>query len=159
MAGMTATDKTGLIYRHRQVGYLIIFSLAGTVLLLAILAVFAVPGREIWIVLAMEAFLLACLAAFSTLTAQVDRRWVSVYFALPWLRRRIPLAEITDCRPVRNHWLCGWGIRLIPRGWMFNVSGLSAVELDLAGGRHFRIGTDQPEELAAAIRSALGAAK
>ena len=38
---------------------------------------------------------------------------------------------------------------------MFNVSGFEAVELTLASGRAFRIGTDQPKELTAAIRLAI----
>jgi hypothetical protein len=35
--------------------------------------------------------------------------------------------------------------------WVWNVSGLDAVELTLRSGRRFRIGTDEPEELAKAI--------
>lgn len=151
---MTATDQTGFIYRHRQMGYLTIIALCGVAVLLAVMAVL-IPGDEIWIVPVATGVLLALLAAFSTLTTQVDSRYVLVHFTLTWLRRRIPLEKIAGCRIVRNNWIFGWGIRWIPRGWMFNVSGLSAVELDLTGGRRFRIGTDRPEELAAAIRSAL----
>jgi hypothetical protein len=62
--------------------------------------------------------------------------------------------EIRDARAVRNRWFYGWGIRLTPHGWMFNVSGLDAVELDLPNGRRFRNGTDEPERLLAAIRQA-----
>jgi hypothetical protein len=39
---------------------------------------------------------------------------------------------------------------------IWNVSGFDAVELDLAGGRHFRIGTDEPELLVRAIGQAKG---
>ena len=49
----------------------------------------------------------------------------------------------------------GWGIRLIPNGWLWNVSGLGAVELSLVNGQRFRIGTDEPEQLATAIQGAL----
>ncbi|HEU4752170.1 MAG TPA: hypothetical protein VFU47_03600, partial [Armatimonadota bacterium] len=48
----------------------------------------------------------------------------------------------------------GWGIRL---AWdhgpisVYNVSGLEAVELRMKGGGRFRIGTDEPRELCAAI--------
>jgi len=40
---------------------------------------------------------------------------------------------------------------------MYNVAGLEAVELVLASGKKFRIGTDQPAELANAINVRLGA--
>ena len=65
------------------------------------------------------------------------------------------LNEITSARAVTTHWIYGWGVRWIPRGWLWNVSGLDGVELALVSGRRFRIGTDEPEQLAAAIQGAL----
>ena len=53
----------------------------------------------------------------------------------------------------KNRWYNGWGIRLIPRGWIFNVSGFDAVEIQMKNGRRYRIGTDEPEALLAAIQS------
>ncbi len=41
---------------------------------------------------------------------------------------------------------------------LWNVSGFDAVELDLPGGRRFRVGTDEPTELVAAISRARGVA-
>ena len=37
----------------------------------------------------------------------------------------------------------------------FRVSGVSAVEIELANGKHFQIGTDEPDVLADAIDRAL----
>ena len=53
---------------------------------------------------------------------------------------------------VTTHWIYGWGIRWIPGGWLWNVSGLDGVELALVSGRRFRIGTDEPEQLAGRFR-------
>ena len=55
---------------------------------------------------------------------------------------------------MRNLWYYGWGIRYTPHGWLFNVSGLDAVELELKNGRTWRVGTDEPVELLAAIQAA-----
>lgn len=44
--------------------------------------------------------------------------------------------------------------QLTPHGWLFNVSGLDAVELELINNRRFRIGTDEPQRLIAAIQTA-----
>jgi len=41
------------------------------------------------------------------------------------------------------------------RRWLWNISGLDGVELALVSGRRFRIGTDEPKQLAAAIQGAL----
>jgi len=54
---------------------------------------------------------------------------------------------------VRNQWWWGWGIRLIPGGWLYNVSGLDAVELKMKNGRIFRIGTDEAQRLAEFIQA------
>ena len=57
-------------------------------------------------------------------------------------------------REVRNSWWYGWGLRKVPGGWMFNNAGYGAVELRLASGRVFRIGTDEPDAVLSAIESA-----
>jgi len=69
------------------------------------------------------------------------------------------LAAIRTCIVVRNRWWYGWGIRWTPRGWLYNVSGLAAVELTLTDGRRLRIGIDEPERLCEAIAQARMAAQ
>jgi hypothetical protein len=36
--------------------------------------------------------------------------------------------------------------------WLWNVSGLNAIELTLKNSKRFRIGTDEPEKLVDAIK-------
>jgi hypothetical protein len=71
------------------------------------------------------------------------------------IRKRFKLNEIESCQVVKNHWYYGWGIRLTPHGWLYNVSGFHAVEIKLRTGKKFRIGTDVPQELEEAIRQAI----
>jgi hypothetical protein len=99
-------------------------------------------------------FLVAMLILFSSLTIEIDRRQLRCFFGPGLIRRTIPLNAIVSELPVRNRWYHGWGVRLIPTGWMFNVSGLDAVELVLASGSRFRIGTDRPAEVIEALRRA-----
>lgn len=93
--------------------------------------------------------------SLSSLTTAVSDDAVRVWFGIGLIRRRIALNRIASARPVGNNWIFGWGVRWIPGGWLWNVSGLDAVELALVNGRRFRIGTDEPEQLAAAIQAAL----
>ena len=58
---------------------------------------------------------------------------------------------VRGVRQVRNKWWYGWGIRKIPKGWMYNVWGLDAVELEMESGKVFRIGTDEPDQLLGAL--------
>lgn len=99
--------------------------------------------------------LLAILSQFSRLTTAVDDEAFECWFGSGLISRRIPLPRIARVEVVRNLWLYGFGIRLTPRGWMWNVSGLVAVELTFANGRHFRVGSDEPERLAAALQARL----
>ena len=104
------------------------------------------------IVSLIAAFILLSLFSLTTVVSDDD---VHVWFGVGLIRRRIALNRITSAEAVRNHWIYGWGIRVIPNGWLWNVSGLGGVELALVNGRRFRIGTDEPERLAAAIQGAL----
>ena len=61
-------------------------------------------------------------------------------------------AYIAIVTQVRNRWWWGFGIRWTPHGWMWNISGLDAVELTYHNGKKFRIGTDEPEALLEALK-------
>ena len=112
------------------------------------------PRPIAWIILAVFATLLI---VFTTLTVRVDRDAVSCRFGPGPISKRIALADVDEVSVVRNKWYYGLGIRLVPGGWMWNVYGLSAVNLALTNGRNFRIGSDEPEELARQIRNAKAA--
>lgn len=106
--------------------------------------------------LALTAAILALICImFGSLTVVVEPGSVLVAFGPGLIRKRIPLEHVLECKPARNKWWWGWGIRKIPNGWMYNVSGLDAVELVLRSGRTFRIGTDEPERLARVINEQL----
>jgi hypothetical protein len=142
-------------YRHTQIGWVILGVMA------AILAfvwsrlppeVAAAAGFPLLLVAALT------LLVFSALTVEVDAEAIRLRFGIGLVRKRIPLAEVRSWREVRNPWYTGWGIRLGPGYVLWNVSGRDAVELALASGRCFRVGTDEPAALAAALVRAKGEA-
>lgn len=136
--------RADLVYRRTQVGTVIVVAVGGSVVLLALIG--AGTGWHPATV-AVMVLLVAALGMFYSLTVEIDGRQVRCFFGPGLIRRTIPLHEIVAARPVRNRWYYGWGIRLTSNGWMYNVSGLDAVELSLASGARFRIGTDRPVEL------------
>jgi hypothetical protein len=146
------------LYEHRQPGRWLVPLLAGLAVLTAGLAVLVVPEGPVAVAIAAGGALLLGVAAwsFNGLAVRVTAEEVHVAFGPGVLRRRIPVSQIRGAEPVRNRWWYGWGVRYTPRGWLWNVGGLDAVELDLASGRRFRIGTDEPQALAGAIRRAIG---
>lgn len=92
--------------------------------------------------------------AFSQLTTRVDGGRLMWWFGPGIWRKSVAVADIATVESVRNPWWWGWGIHLTPRGWLYNVSGCSAVEVTLNTGRRFRLGTDEPDALAQAIAGA-----
>lgn len=133
------------MYRHTQIAGWMFVMLAGTAafvawVLMAADAPAAAAGASL-------AIILACAVLFGSLTVEVDHSELRFWFGPGVWRKRIPLSDIAACRTVRNKWWYGWGIRRIPNGWLYNVSGLGAVELTLQRGTKLRVGTDEPDVL------------
>lgn len=91
--------------------------------------------------------LLFVVLVFSRLEVTVSAGVVVAAFLFGRPHREIALEDVTAVRQVRNRWTQGWGVRKISEGWMYNVWGLDAVELELSSGKLFRIGTNDPENL------------
>ena len=137
------------IYKHTQIGYLMLIAIG--VAILFILGAILTQGGN-WILFSVLLLLIVCVILFATLTVKIQNNTLIWYFGPGFWHKQISLSDIQDCEVVRNHWYYGWGIRLTPHGWLYNVSGLSAVQIRLKNGKQIRIGTDTPEELYKAIK-------
>ncbi len=139
-------------YEHTQIGHVILIVMGGVAIVLG--GLMASNGFH-WAPALVMAVVLISGAFFATLTVTVDDAFVSLKFGPGVIRKSFPINEIESCSAVRNHWLYGWGIHLTPHGWIFNVSGLGAVQIRMKSGRSYRIGTDEPDALARAIQEAI----
>lgn len=144
-------------YRRTQFGRVIAAScLPG--LVPAVVLVWYIRTPEVnWVAAAIVGVLVLVLLLFGSLTVEIAGGHLRIRFGVGLIRKRWPLDGIEGCRPVRNSWLYGWGIRKIPGAWLYNVSGLDAVELKMKSGKAVRIGTDEPRALCAALEEALAA--
>jgi CBS domain containing-hemolysin-like protein len=142
-------------YRHRQFGTTLVALLGGTVI-----GVLVAAHHSGWHPLAVAVLAIPALVLllFHSLTVEVTDDTVHVYFGAGLAAFDFALRDIESVAVVRNPWYYGWGIRITPHGWLYNVSGLDAVELTLACGKRVRIGTDEPHRLAQAIERARRAA-
>jgi hypothetical protein len=93
-----------------------------------------------------------CLLIFYKLTISINDTHLSFKLGIGLVSRKYPFSDIKTCKPVRNSLFYGVGIRLLPDGWLYNVSGCYAIELTFKNRKsRVRIGTDQPEEIASVI--------
>jgi hypothetical protein len=151
--GRAASRSLTLPYRHTQPGYAsaigLLVGLVGVGCAMA--GVFGPTDAPGWVFPLVGGILLATGLTFGALTVQVTGRSLSFHFGLGVPRRTIELRRVRDVLIVRNPWYYGWGIHLTPNGWIYNVSGTWAIELELEDGARLRIGTDEPARLLTAI--------
>jgi len=102
----------------------------------------------------MLGFFVILTVLFSTLTVEVTDRTFRFYFGPGFWKRSFLLRDIQGVKVVRNPAYYGWGIRYTFHGWLYNVSGLRAVELDIRSEGTIRVGTNEPEQLRKALEQA-----
>ncbi len=136
------------MYRHDQIGWLMIIVVGAAAILTGVLWILngeSVNGVTCIILLALIPF-------FYRLQVIADEAQLKIKFGIGLINTGFTWQDIEACRAVRNKWYFGWGVRKIDKGWMYNISGLDAVEISMKDGRAYRIGTDEPERLCNAIQ-------
>jgi hypothetical protein len=141
-------------YKHTQIGYTIIWLPAAAAVLVAIGGSFeSWPHREILLVVSI--MLLIAIPAFYKLAITIDDKTLAWSFGVGIIRKKVPIAQIAHCEPIRIRWWYGWGIHLTPYGWLYNVAGWETVVVRLRNGRKLALGTNDPRGLTNAIRDSL----
>jgi len=138
-------------YSHRQIGWVTLMAMAAG---LVIVGTALVSADENWVALAVLVLLVVAMVAYSSLTVTIADDTLEVRFGPGFIRRGYRVADIESSRAVRNPFYYGFGTRMTPHGWLYNVSGLDAVEVEFNTGKKIRIGTDEPQTLDAAIQQA-----
>ena len=144
-------------YRRSQMLWLLWVVLPGTAALTWWMAgtVQAEPRAQL-VVAAVAASELLVLAGLGRFVVQVDDRTLRWRFGyLGWPHWQLALADIRAVEVARSSWVEGWGIRRTKEGMLYNARGSGAVRLTLKDGRRLRLGSDEPDQLAAIIAARL----
>lgn len=140
-------------YRRTQVGWAVILPL----LLVIAIAVPALAGADLLgTAVATGGGFSLLLLLFGTLTITIDREAIEARFGIGLIKKRVELSRLRSFAPATTPWYYGWGIRMYPGGWLYNVSGLRSVELFLDDGTRYRFGTAEPEAVCKALAAKLG---
>lgn len=150
-------------YKHIQIGYLMLVVTLAVFVFFVWLQVTArtespsVDSGTNFAITALMVLVLFILSSFITLTVFIDEKYLRIKFGYGIFRTKFLVSGITSVAQVKNHWYYGWGMRVWfwPYMWIYNISGFDAVEIRMAGGKIYRIGTDEPEKLEAAIKQAM----
>jgi hypothetical protein len=140
------------VYKHTQIGYIILsfMAVAAAVMIAIMLTSGAIAlGAGVCVGIVLVLFL------FGTLTVEIRDEKLIFWFGIGLVRKSIPLSEIEDCGISLFPWYYGWGIRYTPQGWLFNVSGFTAVRLMLKNAKRLQIGTDDADALCNVVTNAI----
>lgn len=143
-----------VVYREFQVGSLGLAFFIPTHILLNILYFIQFDTHPLGFndfILINGVFVLIYLL-FYGMTIIVSDEKIVISFGIGIIRRGIALNRISSVDTVKNPWYYGWGIRFIPNGMLYNVTGTAGVELKMNGtGRVIRIGTKNSTQLRSEI--------
>lgn len=148
-------------YKKTQSGWLIILFFIPVILFLSYIIYYQEvlgkpfgnnPGPSI-MYFGIIIFLLILLSLFSHLTVTGYMNYLEMKFGIGVIRKKFYYKDIKDFSIEKNPWYYGWGIRRIPGGWLFNVSGCQSVQLNMKNGKMYRIGTDEPKRLEEFIKT------
>ena len=145
--------KTGVMenttrYQHTQTATALLICIAAA----AVLCVLVSPSLFTLIPLGL---LVIVAILFCSLTIRVSDTDVYWHFGPGFWKKSVAVADIRRVRIVKTRWYYGLGIRLVPSGWLYTVSGLTAVELTLHDGGVILLGSDDADNLKTALNSAL----
>lgn len=150
-------------YKHTQISYpMIIITISLLIFFISnyIIALNEPISYDSWanllvnIVMILIVFIVA---SFISLQVSIDDKYLKIKFWYGIYKRSFLLEDIVSVEKVKNHWYCGWGIRICfwPKRIIYNIAWFDAVEIKMKNGKIYRIGTDESEKLANEIKKHL----
>lgn len=138
-------------YKHTQIGYTNLAFFACAIVVILIVSSSSSSLENTYLPIAMLSIISIL---FCSLTIEVKKEAITWHFGPYFWRKKIHPSEIAKVEIVTNPWWFGWGIRFTKFGWLYNVSGLQAVQITKKNGKAIRLGTDDPTGLSKAINEA-----
>ena len=141
------------VYEHTQIGTFFRWAHGLCGCAFAALAIWLVangnPADAIGAVIP-AAILFACIPVFDAMTVHVSRDDIKIWIGVGLIRKMVLIRNIVSAKIVRTRRRQGGRIR---GGLAYKVGGFDAVELKLRNDEIVQIGSDQPQQLLAAIES------
>jgi hypothetical protein len=96
------------------------------------------------------------LLTFFGMRVSVDEKFIAIKFGIGLFGKRVAVNAVRSVQIVKYPVYYGYGIRIVPGGILYNVSGRKAVEIRLKNKKGvIQIGTNDAEELVRIIESML----
>jgi len=142
-------------YKNSQTGWIMIglFSLISIQITVSFLR-FGTNHLPLGVFIGLLALTIAVILTFFRLTIKADEKCIHVIFGIGLMHIKICPETVSEVKVVKTPWYYGLGIRITPRGMLYNVHGSKAVQITYkdvrsSDGKHKTviIGTNDPEPL------------
>ena len=140
-----------MLYQHKQIGTALLLVMGAVILFVSLIA-FDKNNEVIWpliIIVGLISFL------FHSLNIKVNNSEIKWSFGPGFWKKSVKLEAVNSVRVINTKWYYGLGIRYIPSGWLYTVSGTKAIQLELKDGSKINLGTNDPDNLVEVIKSQL----
>lgn len=146
-------------YRKSQTGWITIFFFAPFLVFLFLSWVFQWGNNPVpfWMFLILEMLFIVITALFYRMTVEVYDGFVVIRYGIGTIQMRFNIDSIQNTETVKYPWYYGLGIRITPKGMLYNIHGLKAVRVEYTlGGKKktIMIGSAEPEKLQSALLEA-----
>ena len=146
-----------MTYDHTQKSWLITNLLLLFILLMVLTYVnqWGTNPIPFWGLIVLLAVFLFVLSIFYQQRVRVDDSGIHIIYGIGLIHFRIIPERVEQVRIVRNPWYYGMGIRITPRGMLYSIQGLDAVEVVYVKGttKQVRIGSNDCLNLKRAIET------
>ena len=146
-------------YKKSQYGWLMIGIFAPITLFLIFAYLFQWGNNPITLVPFIIITLLfgIILAIFYKLTIAIDGSALKIIYGIGWIKFSFQIDSLISTRTTRIPWYYGLGIKATPRGMLYNIQGLNAVEIRFVSNgvnRFVMVGTPEPKRLCQELEEA-----
>ena len=138
-------------YKHTVFGRGFVIQLALVIAVVAPFIVLFANRTSVWLTVAVVGGIFVLL--FHAMTVEVEGQMLRFWFGPGLLKREIPIADIEKAEKKYTPWFWGYGLRGVPDGWLYRVSGFETVLITLKHGKKTHVGTDEPDALITALPS------
>ncbi len=91
---------------------------------------------------------IAVVSLFYRLSTKVAAESITISFGLGLIKKRIMMEQIESVEKIKSPWYYGHGIRFIPNGMLYNISGSEGIEIKFKGDKRvIRIGSKDASKL------------
>lgn len=144
-------------YKHKEIGWFFIGLMSVSVFILIALYFATIPV-ELPFLIIIGLVLIATMLLFYKLTISINRDRIILTYGIGIIRIQLNIRQLESVEITRTPWYYGLGIRLSPKGLIYNMQSLKAVRISLSKNGKARtvfIGTPQPEQFKKAIEEQL----